>query len=212
MTIQDVNTPMLLNEIEENLVEMQRRRASYQLKEVLVDMDGVLVDFVSGVCRLFDRDPIKIKAEWPIGEYNLGAGFKDDPNTGDIWKAIERQEPHFWTGLNIEPDAVKVLNTIQHCRTSVRTWVVTQPKSAQSMLGKKRWIEHNIGKEFNRYIFTPHKEVLASRFRLLIDDCEENCKRFIAAGGQAFLWPRPWNSAWAETTGKWDKLELKLLR
>jgi 5'(3')-deoxyribonucleotidase len=42
-------------------------------------------------------------------------------------------------------------------------------------------------------VFTSHKELLADDDSCLIDDDEKNIKAFREAGGNALLFPQPWN-------------------
>lgn len=74
--------------------------------------------------------------------------------------------------------------------------VGTSPtKSADCLFGKYQWIINNLPKQFHRqYAVTPRKHWMAQPGVLLIDDCDENVRKWRKYGGKAIIVPRPWNS------------------
>ncbi len=60
------------------------------------------------------------------------------------------------------------------------------------------------------------KSLLAGPYRILVDDHDENVRMFRALGGQAVLWPQPWNAMhgpkWAEPKAKFSYVREELLR
>lgn len=50
-----------------------------------LDLDGVLADFVGGVCRLFGFDRASFYEVWPEGTWEMGSGVK-------FWEELEWTE------------------------------------------------------------------------------------------------------------------------
>lgn len=161
-----------------------------KIKTVLLDMDGVLVDFVKGVHEVFN---VSYKC--------------DDATRYDFWEdwniivprscVDEKCDVSFWENLNWTQDGHEILHLIEDNFSSI--YLISQPMhNSGSWTGKRLWIDHNLPNYIDKLIVTEvPKKVFASPDTLLIDDKDENVDEFIHAGGQAILVPRPWNSAWS---------------
>jgi len=77
--------------------------------------------------------------------------------------------------------------------------IATSPtRCPESLAGKLEWIHQHFPDWMHRqYAITPCKHLLARPDSLLIDDYDENTRRFEAHGGRAILVPRPWNDCWS---------------
>jgi 5'(3')-deoxyribonucleotidase len=81
------------------------------------------------------------------------------------------------------------------CESIAPTYILTTPsKHPSSWSGKVHWLRDWKGTEFRNYIFTPHKNHVADKDALLIDDKDKNCEDFGAEGGRAIVFPQVWNS------------------
>lgn len=158
-----------------------------------VDMDGVLCDFVGGVRELLACEEdvfIPTDADWPKGEYDICNAAKITPKL--MWTYIDKC-PEFWERLAIMPEAIEMFSELQGIG---RTFVCTSPSlHASCVAGKLRWLQKLFGYPFRDYVFTTHKELLAHPNAILIDDHDQNCKKFVDCGGRAILYPQPWNSS-----------------
>jgi 5'(3')-deoxyribonucleotidase len=173
---------------------------------VLLDMDGVIVDFVTSALNVHINrigEEGRRHLHWPTGEYDI----PKVPNISieEFWEKIE-ETSHFW--LNLQPypwhktliDAVKRIarGTVLFCSSPT----THAPSSAT---GKVEWLQRVYGdgdsdpcvgheERIKNFILTSQKWALASPSTVLIDDSDKNCKEFRNAGGAAILFPRHWNS------------------
>jgi len=149
---------------------------------IFLDLDGVIVDFAKGVI------------EW----YNLNCKPEDWKSWGDIFKYYKKSERNFWDGLTdkfwIDLEFTKEAKEILTLVEPFKPCILTTP-SWTGAGGKQQWIRKNLPDYFNddRYLIGPPKWLLAPGNSLLIDDAEENIRKFCASGGIGILVPRPWN-------------------
>lgn len=160
-----------------------------KIERIFLDMDGVLVDFVGGVLKLFGKEDLL--ETWPPGEYNLGAVLGLSLNK--IWRKID-DAPCWWQGLESYAWASNLRDVCLYYDVPVT--IATSPsRSPWSASGKVQWIQSFLGKRFRNYIITPDKSLLSRPGAVLIDDSDANCKAFdtVSNGGVAVTFPRPWN-------------------
>jgi len=168
-----------------------------------VDIDGVLADFVGMACRVHHRmDVTEHYATMAPGEYDT---FKLLGMTkSDFWHAIHRHGETFWAILEPYPWAYELISLCQSVARGNVALVTTPSESPYSAAGKLQWIERHFPELHNSYYLCHDKSKLAARGRLLIDDNDDNCSAWSAAGGVAFLWPQPWNQKHGLTPGRLD--------
>lgn len=153
---------------------------------IMLDMDGVLCDFVGAVMRLHGRE--FNASDWPRGCWNIHdvLGIPE----AVMWERIDAVGPFFWSNLNSYQWAWDLVHAIERSNYNFR--ICTSPhNSVHSYHGKAVWLE--------RYgllsgtVFCHHKHLMAGPDRVLIDDSQDNCASFERAGGKALLFPQPWN-------------------
>lgn len=159
-----------------------------KIKHVFWDLDGVHVDFVGGVCQLLGRCPKTTVRDWPAGEYQLEHALCVSTET--ITNAIGRGGLDWWAHLDPHEWQLGLMSVIDQCGGTHS--ILTAPAfSAVEWQGKKLWAE--------RYLpdltlhMSPQKQLLANPGTLLIDDSDQNVQAFWDAGGNAILFPQPWN-------------------
>ena len=172
-----------------------------KIKTVLLDMDGVLVNFVAGFCK-YHNIPV------PYDDPNMYGQYDFFPSV-DVFPA-ELKKPlkcdFFWYDLKPMSDAVKIIKVIKdvlQCRVDLLSDVSRCPGAAS---GKIMWLEKHreqLGLE-NVSLFLLHshpkatigdcKARLAKPDTLLIDDSDVNVNVYREAGGPALLVPRKQNS------------------
>lgn len=147
----------------------------------LLDMDGVLVNFIQGMIDShgwdIEHDDV---ASWNF-HYSLGLTDKEfwQPSySTDWWLNLEPypEAKQFWTSLSWISDVV----------------FCTSPNMADPTCASQKamWLKkHGFTGD---YCIGPRKELLAGN-GILIDDSENNVAKFRQAGGRAILFPRPWN-------------------
>ena len=157
---------------------------------VYCDLDGVLVDFLSGLHKALDvphqYDPYPYeKNKWDI---------LDD---GDLtFKAVnDACTTDFWQNLDWMHDGYDILKLILQYFKPEQIYLLTTPMpNPGSATGKTLWVEKRLPKYKKRLIITQaSKSLFAKPDTLLIDDKTENVDDFIEAGGYGLLVPRPWN-------------------
>ena len=162
--------------------------------KVFLDLDGVLVDFVSGACKALGKaNPYPQKTRdyafwniWPdISFTNVDAICTSD----------------FFAGLRWMPDGRRILELIEKNFGQENIYLVsTVMPNSQSFMGRMLWINRYLPQYSGKtWLGRIPKSFLAGPDTLLVDDKDENIAGFVAAGGQGILVPRPWNKlrGWA---------------
>lgn len=169
--------------------------------KVFLDMDGVLVDFAKAAFKLhgvnykhyptgFGWDivgAINSIAHNPISEQNF-------------WGKMDE---YFWATLPKTSLCDILVADAAKCFEPENIFILTSGGSPAAASGKIRWISHNLPAYMQMNVLIgAHKHLLAGPGTLLIDDCDQQVDNFRAAGGEAILVPRPWNTAHATTDSK----------
>ena len=176
---------------------------------LLVDMDEVLCDFISGACKANEvsrqeLEARRIPGEWAI--HNLvnelrrerlctGFDWEIQAPLDQFWSPITEQGEDFWVNLEPLPWAntlITFIGDLCYCGLlKHKNWhVVTAPsKCPSSYSGKVKWLKNFFGSEFDRFCITPHKHIFAKPDAILIDDREENITAFEKNGGIGVLFP-----------------------
>jgi len=156
---------------------------------ILLDLDGVCVDFVGAACRLHGRT--FDETVWPPGEYDIAEvlGIGDE----EFWEVIHRQGVDFWRGLEAYPWFVRLHRELQR---RGRVYFVTSPsRSPHSAAGKMLWLKERFGETFKDFVLTRRKHLLSRADCVLIDDSDRNVREFERHGsGSGVLFPQRWNS------------------
>ena len=153
------------------------------MRRILLDMDGVIADFIGAAALLHEFDASAVKC-WDFLE-----SFGIDPVA--FWSPMGRK---FWANVpkTIEADAI-----VQACEEAVgaeNVCLLSSPCDTDGCIdGKRDWIRKHYPQFARRAMFGPAKEFCAAPNRLLVDDSDSNCNAFARAGGVACLLPRPWN-------------------
>ncbi len=56
---------------------------------ILLDMDGVLTNFVKGICELFEIDPAELYAKWAKGDYDICIVIQEMLGTNFVWEDLD---------------------------------------------------------------------------------------------------------------------------
>jgi hypothetical protein len=169
--------------------------------KILLDMDGVLCDFYTGVCRLFDKPayPFTWKPnnwDW-YGEWGA--------TTGDLAPHMDRD---FYADLGWTADGPDILERAIRMVGVSSVFLLTSPWDTPGCAdGKRAWVAKHVPAFLPRLMIGSPKELCSRPDACLIDDSEPNCRKFATVfnGGHAVLLPRPWNIRHDEscfTTGR----------
>lgn len=149
----------------------------------LLDLDGVLVDFVGGAAKLHGFDPA-LAVRW---DFMADVGLTQN----QFWSPLGED---FWANLPWMPDGMRILAIVEKAFGPENVCLLTSPCDTDGcMQGKLRWIRKHLPVYNRRYLMGSAKEFCASRDSLLIDDSDSNTTKFATAGGWGVLVPRPWN-------------------
>lgn len=158
---------------------------------IFFDMDGVLTDFYGSVMEAFGRQKNRrfhpFPQKWNIWEH-LGCTEKQ------FWDACRGTD--FWANLDWCNGGHQLLLAAEEVVGAENIYLLTSPsRDPGSYAGKYLWVEKHLPNYLSRLILTGKKFLLAKDDRILVDDSDDNCRKFIEAGGLACLVPQPWNAA-----------------
>ena len=171
---------------------------------LLVDMDGVLVDFVTAALRLHDR--LEVLQDWPAGEWDMSEVM--GISGPEFWGPIAEAGADFWATLEPYPWCDDLFELVE----STGPWCILTSPSGDPFCaaGKIAWLQRRFGRGFRRFLIGPPKWVCARPDQLLIDDNDTNVDRFRERGGRAILFPQPWNRNHALVEDRMSYLEDEL--
>lgn len=156
---------------------------------VLLDLDGVLVDFVRGICEAHGVD----SPHTGQSSYDTAAllGMTDR----EFW--VPANDVTFWENLEWTPDGKQILEIVSRYFHHDQICLLTSPSQApEAAAGKMRWIQRELPDFSRQFLIGPVKHFCAHPEAFLIDDHDVNCDLFAFHGGRTLRVPRPWNSNW----------------
>lgn len=171
---------------------------------ILLDLDGVLVDFVRGSCDLLNISYDELLKRWPAGDWNYYKNFA--VTTDQFYETINGASEDFWANLPEYPDARELY---EFCSSLAPTYFCTAGvHSPASHSGKVRWLQKWMNDpDFDNFVLTRHKYLCARPDALLIDDADYQVDNFNRDGGKGVLIPRHWNTAY-----KWESQSLSVVK
>lgn len=153
------------------------------MKTILLDMDGVLVDFVGDACAVLGVDPSVAKS-WNFFN-DLGMS---EP---EFWSRIDKVGESFWAGVSEHEWCDELLELANSFGNVV---ISSAPsRSPYSSSGKVRWLKNKFGEGFRDFMLGKHKHLMANANTILIDDNDDNVAKFSRNGGHGILFPQRWN-------------------
>jgi len=160
---------------------------------LLLDMDGVIVDFAYEALRVLGQEGLYERPEH-LGKckfINHLMGESDET----FWKKL-KGDTKFWTNIPPTPEFDYVMKFIEQTFTVERTCICTSPalwNYKDSVEGKLLWLDKYAPEYKPKIMFTRNKEYAASDDALLVDDVRRNIKSFQENKGHGIMVPRPWN-------------------
>ncbi len=156
-------------------MKLERYLKEQQEKKIFLDMDGVIVDFMEAVYKLFKLTDFR---DWEaMGKEK----YTDINNMGEKW----------WSQMKWTSDGKKLWSYIKGYDVTILSATPRDPKSrAISMEGKKNWLNKNMGSSYgsNALIVTAvDKQKYASGNHILIDDSPRNIAQWKSRGGIGVL-------------------------
>jgi len=157
------------------------------IEHILLDMDGVVTDFLSRAMALHDAEDIL--QQWPSDASDAPEALGLSKEA--FWKPIDALGPQFWETLPTYSWSIELVETLK--RVAPVT-ILTNPgnQSTSCVAGKVQWLKDQLPGV--PYLIGPEKHLCAKQGAVLIDDRVKNVASFAAAGGQTILFPQPWNT------------------
>jgi 5'(3')-deoxyribonucleotidase len=158
---------------------------------IFLDMDGVVVDFFSQMCKAHHLDPVEAFTRLQPKDWWFTSVL--GPLTeGDFWGAINTFGEEFWSEANAYPYARQLYDEL--CKLAPVYFCSHPSLQPNCASGKLKWLQKFLPPaRHDDYVFTKHKRYLAKQNHVLIDDADYNCEHFMDAGGAAIMFPRRWN-------------------
>ena len=162
------------------------------MKRILLDMDGVLVNFVGGMMSALGK-PWPYDKKKSLGVWNVEKlwGLEDD----EFWAPCNYSD--FWAELEWLEDGRRILEICEKYVGRENVYISTSPSlSPNAWKGKAEWLQKHMPEYHGRVLMGSCKEILAP-VGVLVDDYDRNVQRFRDNGGTAVPVPRPWNAGYA---------------
>jgi 5'(3')-deoxyribonucleotidase len=161
------------------------------MARIFVDLDEVLADFTKAALEIHGWTREQLDATRPRGVWDITSTLR--LTTEEFWQPIHEAGEPFWTTIDLLPWATQLMDFIYEY--GLDWYVITTPSEhLSSYTGKMKWLSRVFDSHINRCFINPNKHLLAKPGAILIDDKEENVRKFIAAGGDGIIFPSLGNS------------------
>lgn len=158
-------------------------------KRCLLDMDGVLVNFNDGACRLHGvENPYRYPANH--GKYGI-----EDLIGISRTRFYAPMGFEFWASLDPMPECFEIVKMVEDTFGHENVCILTKPILTYGCHdGKKEWLRQHLPRYFDQCLVGKPKQFCSSTVpeSWLIDDSEDNIKAFKKFGNVIGV-PRPWN-------------------
>jgi 5'(3')-deoxyribonucleotidase len=173
---------------------------------IFCDMDGVLVDFVGGMCAAHEcTSPYAFSTSLGVFDMEKLWGI----TAAKFWEPANH--PGFWSSLGKTPEADEIVDLACSTVGTENVAILTAPNLSQYCVPEKReWIARYYPQLRNNILYGSAKRFLAGPGRVLLDDRDLNIENFRAAGGCGITVPRLWNKEHAEAAWVMSNLRVGL--
>ena len=161
-------------------------------QQILLDMDGVIADFLGGALKVLNKDFNKnITIEQYATDFGKWETYDYYGITIDqFWESIDKT-PDFWYRLQPMPWGRELYQFLQDMGDVT---IVTTPNLHPDCASQKlKWLNGYLGIKSNAVFLGARKYLMAGN-GILIDDYYKNTESFKEAGGDAILIPSNWNT------------------
>lgn len=169
---------------------------------ILLDLDGVLVDFTAGANAAHGRDGY-VPTTWDF--------FTDDwgMTPDEFWKPTHDRA--FWSALPWTDTGRDIMELCVDAVGEEQVYILTSGRGAGAAGGKAEWVHRELGWPWmNRLLIGHCKHLCAGPGRVLVDDADHNVEAFREYGGYAVLVPAPYNYMKASTENVVDWVRVGL--
>lgn len=161
-------------------------------QQILLDMDGVLVDFLSGAINVLNKE---FNKAYTLEEYVNKFGLWETYDFYGIskkqfWDAIG-SEDNFWLNLKPIPWYKELYSMLSEIGDV--TILTTPSLDPSCAMQKLQWLDKYMNIKSDSVLMGSRKYLLAKN-GILIDDYYKNVNDFRSFGGEAILVPSVWNT------------------
>lgn len=162
------------------------------MKTILLDMDGVLVDFHKGVFEMLE---IPVPDEIPdlgFDIYSVVHELKPGLNltVSQFWEMCGHD---FYVNLDWTAEGRAILEQAERLAGPNVFLMTSDVFTIGCSSGKVQWIQENMPDYKRKYLIGAPKFLAARSDTILVDDKDKNCEWFRDRHSNWVLVPRPWN-------------------
>lgn len=172
---------------------------------VLLDVDGVLCDFLSPFLRLLKAMGIEVSEDdldgWDVLHHVFQRGL------APRWESLEHLRTAVWNAwgaalpdLQPYPEAIEAVDALR--ASGAEVYVVT---AAMNPRRRNDWLARHFAIESDHVVYTAAKHLVVGD--VFVDDRPENVASWARAHvGHAVLFAHPFNrsASWSGLRGRWD--------
>ncbi len=152
-------------------------------REILLDMDGVVADFVTAALKAHGRT----ETHDDITSWNFYEAW--GMTAAEFWAPCRGKD--FWFNIEPYPWAVDLYRGIAK---NFPVTISTAPSNdSECARGKYEWLEKHLGVKPSDVMVGGRKYLLANPLHILIDDSPGNVNKFRERSGLAVGFKQPWN-------------------
>lgn len=180
---------------------------------VLLDVDGVLADFVGGYLRLLAEHTGIVATHEQVTQFDIGASLGLTKDQAARMKRAVGSAEQFARSLSPLPGAIEGVRALQEVAD---VWIATSPWNSNPTWCHDRewWLKEHFGIPHARVTHTSAKHMLRGDF--LVDDKTETLQKWLAEGQSgAVQWETPHNrhDGWlGVSTNSWAELAERVSR
>lgn len=172
---------------------------------IFLDLDDVLADQIPAALAQWNLTYEEVLFHWKPGSWGIhtpatealrangGLTAEQDLTLYQFYKPM-RDNESFWANLKPTQWFAALLERVTKIDPDYQ--VATCPiRCPACYAGKMKWAAKYWSDSYDRVVPLRDKSLLANENSLLIDDSDDNVKRFIGKGGYGIVFPRHHNSA-----------------
>lgn len=172
----------------EHKIKVAAEKNSKKIK-IFLDMDGV--------CAFWEKSAAKtlgMNVEDPKVRHHLKNGKQMEEFVGGdalMWPRIDAEGYEWWANLEILPWAQRLYNELKRRAGDDFCFLTSPNRNPICAQGKIVWLQKHFGETFSDFLIGKKKHLCASPNAILVDDNRGKVEKFRKYGGNAFLWPTP---------------------
>lgn len=178
--------------------------------KILLDMDGVLADFVSRACEAHKKpSPYGFPENLGVFDLEKCKGWEMTPE--EFWKPVNAGGYEFWRYLDLMPEAHQIVDLAVNLVGESNICILSSPSQDPGCVpGKRDWMKAHFPSLTKNMLFGSAKRFVAGPDKILLDDRDENLKSFQEFGGRVVAVPRPWNHLHNQSHCSFEYIEYTL--